>query len=202
MAKKYRLLLLVGLFLMVLSLGSCGDKTSDDTAVTEYTHPKVGFVVQIPNDWQKVFEDDTSTYWLNAEGSLGLMVFCQLGGYSYYDESGVGDIMEKLMAKGVQKWQVVSREQEKSLPMGWRITGQGVDKEGNVVITDSLITEPLNAVRYYVVAIAGPEQYEENKDTINALFNKFDVVATTDEVYQQMMTEKKAIENEKEKGDQ
>jgi len=198
LAKKYRALLMGCLIIAILTLGACDRKMTADGKVTEYTHPDVGFVVQVPEDWQKVFEDNTSAYWLNSDGSLGLMVFCQLGGYSYYDDDGVGDILEKLMSNGVSDWKVLSRETEKSLPMGWRIMGQGTDKEGNVVITDGLITEPLDAVRFYVMAIAGPEQYQQNQDVIDKIFQDFDVVATTDEIYKQMMIEKKAIEDVKE----
>lgn len=192
MKKKLGALLLV--IVLLVSLAACSNKTAlpEDVAFTTYKHPDIGFTLPVPNNWEKVYENQDAAYWTNADGTMALMVLCQLGGNSYYNEEEVGDLLADMFAKGFSSWQELSREKAEGYPMGWRIVGQGVDQDGNTVITDGMITAPLDAVRFYLFAMAGPGEYQENLPAIDAIYTSFDVVTSQDKLYTQMMEEKEA----------
>ena len=55
------------------------------------------------------------------------------------------------------------------------------------MVTDGLILEPMQAVRFYVIGMGGPEQYQEYQDLLEDVYNGFDVVLSADEIYGLMM---------------
>ena len=196
--RKKGLFIFILLLLALAAIYFFGIGGASASRYVQYQHPELGFVLPVPESWSLTKETQDAAAWQSENGDFALLVMGQLGGYSYYNMTGMGNIMATLLQESISQWQEVSREQRKDLPKCYRIKGQGLDSEGNPVITDGLILEPMQAVRFYVIGIGGPEQYKEYSDFLEDVYDGFDVVLSADEIYEVMMEwkEEQATENE------
>lgn len=185
--QKKGLLIFIVLLAAVAAVYFFGIGGASASRYVQYQHPELGFVLPVPESWSLAKETQNAAAWQSEEDDFALLVMGQLGGYSYYDMAGMGNIMADLLQESISQWEEVSREVRKDLPKCYRIKGQGVDRDGNPVVTDGLILEPMQAVCFYVIGMGGPEQYQEYQDLLEDVYNGFDVVLSADEIYGLMM---------------
>lgn len=180
--------LALALLLALGSLAGCGGSKQVslyDDDVAAYSHPESGASFMVPQSWEKLAEAQQSVLFANPEQSLALTVYLELGGYTYYSDDELLDIAQDI-CKDVLTEPEILRNGGRSDLGGQLVTAAGAlaEEPDVMAVCEVLVLSPMPAVRYYLVALGSPEDYEANSRLLEEIYLSFYTNKSADELYE------------------
>lgn len=177
-------------FYLLLALAACGAEEQQLSLaamdVQAYEHPSNGAAITLPAEWEKLSEVDEATVFAAVDDSISLTLLRELGGFSYYSAEGLAGLAEEL-AGGVLAEPEVLQSEVLAKPKGAvLVTVSGDLTEGKPAVCEVVVYSPIPAVRYYTVAVAGADAYQENAALLREIYAGFHLNKTEDDIYQQL----------------
>jgi hypothetical protein len=202
--RKSTLFLVLVLFVCVFVAAGCGinadsaDKAIEpaDTEMQSYVHENSGMVFKLPADWQKSLEDDQKVIFINPEGTVALSGIFELGGYSYYTLQEQGALAKDICQNTLKDVKVLEEGIYKKSNNSYRIVMQGVDSQGNTAICAAVVYAPLYGVRYYLMTLAGVDEYKRYYKLFEESFSSFYVSIDEDTLYSKIEVNKSHLSAE------
>jgi hypothetical protein len=72
-----------------------------------YEHPSNGAALTIPASWKKLSETDNAVVFADADNTISLTVVLELGGFTYFSDSGLLDVAEEVASQVLNQPEVV-----------------------------------------------------------------------------------------------
>jgi hypothetical protein len=110
-AKLKKLALVLGALLLLPLLAACNSEEStltlSDVETVLYEHPSNGAALTIPASWKKLSEMDNAVVFADADNTISLTVVLELGGFTYFSDSGLLDVAEEVASQVLNQPEVV-----------------------------------------------------------------------------------------------
>lgn len=181
---------LLAAFCLLLALAACGEDEQQLSLATmdvqAYEHPSNGAAITLPAAWEKLSEADEATVFAASDNSISLTLARELGGFSYYSAEGLAELAEELAAGVLTEPEVLQSEALAKPKGAVLVTAAGELAEGEPAVCEVVVYSPIPAVRYYTVAVAGSDAYQENAGLLREVYAGFHLNKTEDEIYQQL----------------
>ena len=161
-----------------------------------YVHENSGMVFQVPADWQKSMEDEQNILFTNAEGTVAFSGIFELGGYSYYTLPEQGALAKELCKNTLKGIQVLQEGTYKKGNNSYKMVMQGTDENGGAAICSAVVYAPVQGVRYYLLAIAGVDEYKRYYKLFDAAFASFYMSIDEDALYSKIEENKSHLSAE------
>jgi hypothetical protein len=109
--KLKKLALVLGALLLLPLLFACNSEEStltlSDVETVLYEHPSNGAALTIPASWKKLSETDNAVVFADADNTISLTVVLELGGFTYFSDSGLLDVAEEVASQVLNQPEVV-----------------------------------------------------------------------------------------------
>ncbi len=207
-AHLLKLLLVLSVLCCLPGCQNTKDASSLYNAPTQvYEHPHIGAVLTLPEEWLILSEAEDNVVFTAPEGSLTLTMVWELGGYTYYSDSGLLDIAEAVAGQILQEPEILQR-QSRTLPGNNQLltaTGPLQQTEGEVydkaegepasAVCEIMLFSPLPALRYYVITVADVATYEQNSSLLKDIYASFYLNESEDVLYEGLHQEQPNIDD-------
>ena len=178
-------LFLIFLFALVLLLSGCQKQDAQAEKVETVTYQNVtGYEITVPKDWQLAKQTaEGGAYFLTEDKHISLNIFAEVGGMNYLDPQEISEGIYQKLAAVISGAQVV-----KVLPVGdsdkeYRQLIEGKDVNGNPVMADIWLIQPMDGMRYYTILCCGGDDYEKNITAYDDCIASFRIYLSQDEIY-------------------
>lgn len=189
--RTMRVLRYIGILLPILLLlpllTACSSARLEATTLaslnpTTYTHQS-GYSLSIPESWEKTQESLAQATFVSQENGISLNIISELGGMDYFSLTEDYDAVAAMLGKDISNIEVVEEPATSDSAKQLRRVIKGDTEDGNSVIIDIWLTEPMESVRYYLLFCAGGTDYENMRPVIDEMIASFKVVKSQDEIY-------------------
>ena len=187
-------------FLVSLALTACGsqkDKATIDPStvqMTNYAHQYSGMVFKVPTAWPKKTEDKQKVIFANPAGTVSFSGVFELAGYSYYTPEEQGEIAEKICKKSLKNVKVLQSQIYNKKNNSYKMVMQGEDAKAETAICEAVVYAPLDGVRYYLVALAGVDDYKKYYKVFEEMFSSFYLSIDEDTLYSKINANKTHVQ--------
>lgn len=166
-------------------LGGCGlfsDSSSMYNGEIQEIDTAASFEITLPADWRIAEDDERSFSALSADGSLGIYVIAEFGGFTFYSMEELGEKvldyvkLDDLSVSFVQAGLNETTQLHQILNF--------TDADGNAAIIDNYIFSPHTSVVYYVFLTASAADYDIYSKQFTEILNSFKLTKNREEYYE------------------
>jgi|GEM_PF-1386562 len=178
---------LLSLLLLLPLLAACTSAEEETQTLaslnpTTYTHQS-GYSISIPQGWEKTQESLAEATFVSSADAVSLNIISELGGMDYFSLTEDYDAVISMLGKKISNIEVVEEPVTSDATKQLRRVIKGNTEDGNSVIVDIWLTEPMESVRYYLLFSAGGDDYNQFRPVIDEIIASFTVVKSQDEIY-------------------
>lgn len=178
--KKFLPLLLI----IMLAFTGCGDNNSlKKKQMQTYINQKAGYVILLPNDWQKKYENDISSGFVGQNPNVAMDIVFEIGGFDYFSLDSLGEELIKNYKKKIKDVKIIEKDVSKVNDDAYRVILQGKTPEGKEIIIKTIFFEPAVGIRYYMAFAANPKDYYANDYLFEEIAQTFEMTKGDQDLY-------------------
>lgn len=182
-----RMRFLLPILLVLPLLAACSSAKFETTTLASlnpvtYTHQS-GYSLLVPESWEKTQENLAQATFVSQENAVSLNIISELGGMDYFSLTEDYDAVAAMLGKNISNTEVVEEPATSDAKKQLRRVIKGNTEDGDTVIVDIWLTEPMPSVRYYLLFSAGGNDYNNMRPVIDEMIASFKVVKSQDEIY-------------------
>jgi len=179
--------ILLPILLLLPLLAACSSAKFETTTLASlnpvtYTHQS-GYALLVPESWEKTQENLAQATFVSQENASSLNIISELGGMGYFSLTEDYDALTAMLGKSISNIEVVEEPAISDAKKQLRRVIKGNMEDGNSVIIDIWLIEPMESVRYYLLFSAGGTDYDNMRPVVDEMIGSFKVVKSQDEIY-------------------
>ncbi|MGI6360737.1 MAG: hypothetical protein ACOX05_00300 [Bacillota bacterium] len=183
MIKKNKLSIVAGLICCLFFLAGCQSQASlADMSPQEYRHES-GFQMQLPSDWQVLSENEVSVNFSAEQGAISLLALAEIGSSDYYTPDLLAKNFKSSLIDQVQNMEVIDEPFVSNPKTQYRQLLTGKDDQGKTVYVDFWLIMPIDTVHYYLILIAGGDDYQRYVGVYDDIIASFKLSKSSAEIY-------------------
>ena len=172
------------LIIIALLISGCSSQKSLKTKPMQtYINQKAGYVVLMPKEWVKKFENDVSVGFVGTDPNIALDVVFEIGGVDYLSLDSLGDIVIANYKKKFKNLKVIESAASNVTTNAYRVIVEGKTADGKNIVAKTIFFEPAIGVRYYLSFIANPKDYYANDFLFENVAQSFQMTKTELDLY-------------------
>ena len=172
------------LLILLLVFSGCTSQSSlKKKQMQTYINQKAGYVVLLPHDWKKQYENDVTTGFVGQNPNIAMDIVFEIGGFDYLSLDSLGDLVIKNYKKNFKDLKVIEKDVSKISNNAYRVIIQGKTSQGKDVIVKTIFFEPSIGIRYYLAFAANPKDYYDNDYLFEDIAQSFQMTKTDQDLY-------------------
>lgn len=176
-------ILSLALIVMFVITGCQSQASMKKKPMQTFINSKAGYVILVPQEWQKKREDDVSTGFVGQNPNIAMDIVFEIGGFDYFSLDSLGDVVIKHLKGKLKNLKVVDKGASKVNNDAYRIIVQGKNSEGKEIIVKAIFFESAIGIRYYLMFAANPKDFYDNDYLFEDISQTFQMTKTDLDLY-------------------
>jgi len=174
MNKKIKILIIFLLlflcWLIFFGRSVMGTDEKDNVARHNYVHEYSGLVLPVPVDWTVTAETNDHVIFSDSAGKISFAAILEIGGIDYLSASDVAGKITKVMQGLPYDMTLLASQKYTKQTESRRLLFSGNDGKENNLILDTVYSNPFPGIRFYLMAVAGVDDYEKWRESCEYIF--------------------------------